>query len=173
MNARPRCSVFIAMSLDGFIAREDGSVDWLSAVQVPGEDYGYQAFFDTVDALVLGRKTYELALGFEAWPYAGKRVVVMTGQRRESRHGETFHAGPVEAAMDGLSGARHVYVDGGATIRSFLRVGLIDDVTVSMVPVLLGRGVALFGEGAAAKLRLESSRAYPSGLVQLRYARVS
>jgi len=67
------CSVFIAVSLDGFIARTDGSVDWLSLVEAPGEDYGYQRFFDSIDTLVIGRSTYQLALGFEPWPYQGKR----------------------------------------------------------------------------------------------------
>jgi dihydrofolate reductase len=73
-----RCSVFIATSLDGFIARENGAIDWLSMVERPDEDYGYARFFESIDTLVLGRKTYETAVGFEAWPYANKRVIVMT-----------------------------------------------------------------------------------------------
>ena len=77
-SRRPRFSVFIAVSVDGYIARLDGSIDWLAAVEQKGEDYGYKQFFDAVDALVLGRKTYEVALGFDPWPYAGKRCIVLT-----------------------------------------------------------------------------------------------
>jgi dihydrofolate reductase len=75
---RPRCSVFIATSLDGFIARRDGSIDWLSLVEAPGEDYGYARFFADVDALVLGRRTYDTVRGFPAWPYGGKRCVALS-----------------------------------------------------------------------------------------------
>src|SRR5262245_28731538 len=110
--SRPRCSVFIATSLDGYIARRDGSLDWLDAVQRPGEDYGFGAFYASVDTLVMGRGTYETALGFAAWPYAGKRVVVLTHAPRASRHGERFHAGDPAALLESLhaEGARHVYV---------------------------------------------------------------
>jgi len=75
---RPRCAAFIAVSVDGFIARPDGGLDWLDAVRLEGEDYGYQAFFDSVDALVMGRNSYDAALSFEPWPYAGKRCIVLT-----------------------------------------------------------------------------------------------
>ena len=90
---RPQCSVFIAMSLDGFIARPDGRIDWLSTVEEPGEDYGYRAFFDEVDTVVLGRKTYDVVLGVEAWSYNGKRVVVLTHAAPIAKHGEEFFSG--------------------------------------------------------------------------------
>lgn len=171
--ARPRCSVYIATSLDGYIARPDGGIDWLSAVERPGEDYGFAAFYASVDALVMGRKTWETALGFPEWPYAGRRVAVMSSRPRTPRHGETFHAGAPAGLLAALAadGVRHVYVDGGATIRSFLAAGLVDELTVSIVPVLLGAGIPLFGDGVPEKtLSLQSSRAFGSGLVQLRYA---
>lgn len=167
-----RCSVFIATSLDGYIARSDGGIDWLSVVERPGEDYGFGEFYGSVDALVLGRKTWETALGFPEWPYAGKRVVVMSREAREGRHGEEFHRGSPEelAAALRADGVRRVYVDGGATIRGFLAAGLIDDLTVSVIPVLLGAGITLFGEGVPeTRLTLQGSRAYESGLMQLRY----
>lgn len=167
-----RCSVFIATSLDGYIARSDGGIDWLSSVERPGEDHGFGEFYGSVDALVLGRKTWETALGFPEWPYAGKRVVVMSREAREGRHGEGFHRGPPEelAAALRADGVQRVYVDGGATIRGFLAAGLIDDLTVSVIPVLLGAGIPLFGEGVPeTRLTLQGSRAYESGLVQLRY----
>jgi len=171
---RPRCSVFIATSLDGYIARPDGTFDFLSIVEHPDEDYGFAEFFATVDALVIGRNTYETALAFPEWPYAGKRCVVLTHRETPSVHGEQFFAGEPAALVEqlGLSGAQRLYVDGGAVIRQFLADGLIDDLTVSIVPVLLGQGVALFGpEVPEQRLSLASSKAYESGLVQLCYSR--
>jgi len=171
---RPRCSVFIATSLDGYIARRDGGLDWLSIVETPGEDYGYARFFADVDALILGRATYETVLAFPAWPYGDKRCVVLTHGTFESRHGERFHAGAPGPLLEELhaAGVRRIYVDGGAVIRLFLREGLIDDVTLSIIPVLLGDGIPLFDSLASVptrRLRLASSQAFPSGLVQLRY----
>jgi dihydrofolate reductase len=169
---RPTCSVFIAASLDGFIARPDGGLDWLDAVQSPGEDYGFGEFFSSIDTLVLGRRTYEWALGFGGWPYAGKRVAVLTHRPGEPRHGETFLAGDPAAIVErlGREGARHLYVDGGATIARFLEAGLVDDLTISILPVLLGDGIRLFpGRPPETRLALVESRAFPSGLVRLRY----
>jgi dihydrofolate reductase len=169
---RPRCSVFIATSLDGFIARRDGSIDWLSLVEAPGEDYGYARFFADVDALVLGRRTYDTVRGFPAWPYGGKRCVVLTHNPPEARHGEQFHAGPPLPLLEQLhaDGVRRVYVDGGAVIQQFLRDDLIDDITLSIIPLLLGDGIRLFdGGGPAKRLRLEASQSFPTGLIQIRY----
>jgi len=171
---RPRCSVFIATSLDGFIARPDGTFDFLSIVETPGEDYGFAEFFATVDALVIGRNTYETALGFPEWPYAGKRCIVLTHRETPSVHGEQFFSGAASGLVEQLAlvGAQRLYVDGGAVIRDFLAAGLIDDMTLSIVPLLLGTGIPLFGaEVPEQRLLLESSRSYPSGLVQLHYAR--
>ena len=169
---RPRCSVFIAASLDGFIARRDGGIDWLSIVETPGEDYGYARFFAAVDALVLGRGTYDTVRGFAAWPYGDKRCVVLAHDPPEAQHGETFHAGPPAPLLERLhaDGVRRVYVDGGAVIRQFLGDGLIDDITLSIIPVILGDGIRLFdGGGPERRLRLQGSQAFASGLVQLTY----
>jgi len=165
-----RCSVYIATSVDGYIARPDGGIDWLDRVQVAGEDYGWAAFYGSVDTLVMGRGTYDKALSFDAWPYAGKRVVVLTHRPSPSRFGEQFASGSPTEVLAGLADARHVYVDGGQVIRQFLAADLIDDLTISVVPVLLGAGLRLFpgGEGEHA-LALQSSRGFASGLVQLRY----
>ena len=171
---RPRCSVFIASSLDGYIARPDGTFDFLSVVDRPDEDYGFAEFFSTIDALVIGRNTYETALGFPEWPYAGKRCIVLTHREAPSVHGEQFFAGEPQALLEQLAmaGAQRLYVDGGAVIREFLAHDLLDDLTLSIIPVLLGRGVALFGsEVPEQRLALDSCRAYESGLVQLRYTR--
>ncbi|MBX7097073.1 MAG: dihydrofolate reductase family protein [Myxococcaceae bacterium] len=171
-DAAVRCSVFIATSADGFIARPDGGLDWLASVQRDGEDYGYAQFVASVDTFVIGRATYEVALGFPEWPYAQKRCVVLTHRGGEARHGERFFAGvPSElVASLGREGARHLYVDGGAVIRQFLAEGLIDELTLSVVPVLLGQGLPLFESGGREqRLELLGARGYESGLTQLRY----
>ena len=169
---RPQCSVFIATSLDGFIARRDGALDWLAKFQTPGEDYGYARFAESIDTLVIGRKTYDVVLGFGAWPYEGKRVVVLTSRPLVPLHGETVHSGDIASLLDALArdGAKHVYVDGGAVVQQFLSAGAVDDLTVSIIPVLLGEGVPLFGKiERDVGLELVASRSYPSGLVQLEY----
>jgi dihydrofolate reductase len=169
---RARCSVYIAVSLDGFIARPDGRLDWLSLVERPNEDYGYRRFHETIDTHVVGRKTYESALGFPEWPYAGKRCVVMTSSRPTPRHGEEVYDGDPATLVDRLTseGAKRIYVDGGIVIRHFLAAGLIADLTLSIIPVLLGEGVPLFGKpGDDIGLELRASRAFESGLVQLEY----
>lgn len=149
-----KVSVYIATSLDGFIAREDGSLDWLDRANsaVPkGEDLGYQRFIGTVDTLILGRKTYETVLSFCQWPYQTIPVVVL------SRTGISFPADLPKTVTHSselpdillqrlaLEGVKHVYVDGGNTIQRFLAAGLIDQITVTVIPVLLGGGIRLFG----------------------------
>ncbi|MDP1829241.1 MAG: dihydrofolate reductase family protein [Archangium sp.] len=164
----PACCVFIATSVDGFIARTDGGIDWLKRVEREGEDYGYQRFFDSVDALVIGRGTYEVVRGFDAWPYGGKRCVVLTHRTFEPKAKEEFFEGEPRALLDklGAEGLKRVYVDGGAVISQFLAAGLIDQLTISQVPVLLGRGLPLFHPGTEHALTLVESRSFPSGLVQ-------
>ncbi len=169
---RPQCSAFLAASLDGFVARPGGGLDWLKAVEAPGEDYGFAEFFASVDTLVVGRRTYDVVLGFPEWPYGGKRVVVLTHRPAAARRDETFASGTPEAVVASLAaaGARRIYVDGGATVSSFLRVGLLDDLTLSVVPVVLGDGIRLFLPPLPERtLALREARAFPSGLVRLRY----
>ena len=172
--ARPRVAVYIATSVDGFIAREDGSLDWLERVQAAGEDYGYGAFMDAVGALVLGRATWDTVVGFGEWPYAGKRVVVLTHRPLDASHGEEVHAGALAPLLDrlGAEGVGRVYLDGGVAIRHGLAEGLVDELTLSVVPVVLGGGRALFGPGLPTlDLRCVEARRFPSGLVQSRYER--
>jgi dihydrofolate reductase len=167
-----RCSVFIATSLDGFIARSDGRIDWLSRVERPGEDYGYGRFFASVDTLIIGRNTYETARGFDPWPYAGKRCVVLTHRAIESAHGEEPWQGTPADLVSRLTadGAKHAYVDGGSVVQQFLAAGLVNELTLSIVPVLLGSGVRLFGAlGGDLPLRLIETRSFESGLVPARY----
>ncbi len=159
------------MSLDGFIARPDGALDWLAPFE--GTDHGYRAFFDAVDTVVIGRATYDVVLGFGTWPYGGKRVVVLTHRHGTARHGETFLAGAPDAVVARLAagGARRAYVDGGEVVSQFLAAGLVDDLTITLVPIVLGDGIRLFRAPLPERaLRLEGARTYPSGLVQVRYA---
>jgi dihydrofolate reductase len=166
----PRFSVFIATSLDGYIARDDGDIDWLQIVHPLDASHGYDEFFASCDALVVGRGTYDTALGFADYPYAGKRVFVMTHRPADSRHGETFVAGSARDVAARIGDAQRVYIDGGNVIRQFFAANLITDATISIVPIVLGSGIRLFerGEGEH-RLALQGHRAWPSGLVQLRY----
>ncbi len=158
------------MSLDGFIARPDGALDWLAPFE--GTEHGYQAFFDAVDTVVIGRATYDAVLGFGTWPYQGKRVVVLTHRQGTARHGETFLAGAPEAVVARLAAdrARRAYVDGGQVVSQFLAAGLVDDLTLTLIPVVLGDGIRLFRAPLPERaFRLVGAQTYPSGLVQVRY----
>ena len=167
-------SVFIATSVDGFIARTTGELDWLP--HGGGEEHGYSDFIASVDALVIGRGTFETVLGFEAWPYGEKPVVVLSSRPldlRRVRRGrvEQMAGEPREiAARLAARGVRHVYVDGGVTIQGFLRAGLIQRMTITRVPVLIGAGIPLFGD-LEGDIRLHHvvTRQYPSGLVTSEY----
>ncbi len=163
---------FLAVSVDGFIARPGGDLDWLKQVEVEGEDYGYAKFAADKDTLLLGRNTWDKVLAFPQWPYEGKRVVVLSHRRVDATHGETSLQGTVKevAAQLEAQGATQVYVDGGVVVRQFLAAGLLSELTLSIVPVVLGVGIPLFGPGARqVPLRLLESKSYPSGLVQVRY----
>ena len=176
---RPRTSAFVATSLDGFIARPDGSIDWLDDVQalIPeGEDCGYLGFISTIDGLVMGRHTFERALAFEEWPYGQLPVYVMSHAPVgvPARLVGTVHSfqGTAEALVSrlGRENFRHLYVDGGQTIQGFLRAGLLDDITITVVPLLLGAGRPLFGPLAQdMELTLMHSQAYEFGFVQSTY----
>jgi len=167
-------SVFIGTSLDGFIARANDDLDWLP--EGGGEPHGYDEFIASVDALVIGRKTFEKVLTFEAWPYGDKRVVVLSSRPVDlsaARGGvvEQMSGSPAEIVSQlAASGAHHLYVDGGITIQGFLRAGLIQRLIITRVPVLIGDGVPLFG-ALPHDIRLHhiATRDYPSGLVQSEY----
>jgi dihydrofolate reductase len=168
-----KASVFIGASVDGFIARANGDLDFLPPGG--GEPHGYNEFMATVDALVIGRKTFETVLAFDSWPYGEKPVFVLSTR--------PLAPAPPGAVVEHLSGtpaeivsqlaARgmgHIYVDGGITIQGFLRAGLIQRLIITRVPVLIGDGVPLFGSlSRDVHLRHVATRDYPSGLVQSEY----
>ena len=167
-------SVFVGASVDGFIARPDGALDWLP--EGGGEPHGYNEFFASVDALVIGRNTFEKVLTFDAWPYGDKRVVVLSNHPVDlSAAGravvEHLAGSPAEIVSRlAASGADHLYVDGGITIQEFLRAGLVQRLIITRVPVLIGVGVPLFGAlPRDVRLRHIATRHYQSGLVQSEY----
>jgi len=167
-------SVFIGTSVDGFIARPNGDLDFLPPGG--GEPHGYDEFMATVDALVIGRKTFETVLAFAAWPYGQKRVVVLSSRPVDFstvRGGIVEQmAGPPAEIVSKLaaSGAHHLYVDGGITIQQFLRAGLIERIIITRVPVLIGQGISLFGTlPRDIRLLHVATKHYPSGLVQTEY----
>ena len=169
-----KASVFIGTSLDGFIARANGELDWLPPSG--GEPHGYEEFIASVDALVIGRKTYETVLAFDAWPYDAKPVFVLStrllapspvGAMVEQMSGEPA---AIVAQLD-ARGIRHAYVDGGITIQRFLQARLIQRLIITRVPVLIGTGIPLFGPlQRDIVLRHIGTRQYASGLVQSEYA---
>jgi len=168
-----KASVFVGTSLDGFIARGDGSYDFLPPGG--GEPHGYEEFIATVDALVIGRKTFETVLALPAWPYEAKPVFVLSTR--------ALAAAPRGAVVERMSGApadilsglaargiQHVYVDGGTTIQRFLEAGLIQRLVITRVPVLIGSGIPLFGPiPRDIVLKHVATRQYASGLVQSEY----
>ena len=168
-----QASVFVGTSLDGYIARADGAFDFLPPGG--GEPHGYDEFMTTVDALVIGRNTFETVLNLDTWPYGQKPVFVL------STHSPA--AAPPGAVVEYMSGnageivsrlasrgIQHIYVDGGITIQRFLRAGLIQRLIITRVPVLIGGGVPLFGElSGDIRLRHIATRSFSSGLVQSEY----
>lgn len=169
--------VFIATSLDGYIARQDGDIEWLLQRDDPSEDHGFDAFIADKDMIVMGRGTYEKVLSFDSWPY-DLPVVVLSKQLANE---------PVPLPLKGKvqfsdlaprhlieqldeQNIRRIYLDGGQLIQSFLRENLVTDMVITTVPVLLGSGRTLFGTMPQdADFKLLSSRSFPSGLVQSHY----
>jgi len=167
-----KISVFVGVSIDGFIAHEDGSLGFLLPFE--GDDNGYAEHMRSIDTMVVGRATYETVLGFAEWPWAGKRVVVLTHRLIDAGHGETTHHGALAplAARLAAEGVRHVYLDGGVAIRQALEEDLVDDMTISTVPRTIGAGRPLFGGAPRTQAwRLTAVRSLPSGMVQTRYER--
>lgn len=169
--------VFIATSLDGFVARASGALDWLMKQPTEGEDHGYDAFMASVDGLVMGRGSFEVVRTFDEWPYA-KPVVVMSRTLGQDDVPAALadrvtltQLDPVGvmAMLDG-QGWRRVYVDGGKVVQSFLRDGLIADMTLTRIPILLGDGLPLFGSlDRDVDCEHLDTRTFPSGLVTSRY----
>ncbi|QDU96404.1 dihydrofolate reductase family protein [Lignipirellula cremea] len=181
-------SVYIAVSLDGFIAREDGRLDWLPGAEPDSppdvvaengeaaEDYGFHAFMETVDVLVMGRKTFEKVLSLGAWHYGDTRVIVLSSSPvtippKLAATVEHRSSSPSRLKEElTAAGVQHAYVDGGVTIQRFLKAGLVDQLIITRIPVLIGNGIPLFGPlEQDIPLRHRATLQFPSGFVQSRY----
>jgi dihydrofolate reductase len=174
MTTAIRLSVFVGVSVDGFLARSNHDLDFLPAGG--GEEHGYTAFIATVDTLVIGRNTYDKVLTFPEWPYGDKRVVVLSNRPISVPSAPEavvvqMAGSPADiVARLAAEGAKHLYVDGGLTIQQFLRAGLIQELTITRVPVLIGSGIPLFGVlPHDVRLQHVATRHYSSGLVQSEY----
>lgn len=169
--------IFMAMSLDGFVARADSGLDWLMKQPTEGEDHGYASFMGTVDGLVMGSGSFQTVLAFDPWPYE-KPVIVLSNTLKPKDIPEslrdkvtlsTLAPRPLMAYLADIGWTR-AYIDGGKIIQSFLRAGLIADMTVTTVPILIGEGKRMFGPlEADVDLRLVASTSFASGLVTSRY----
>ena len=173
--------VFCAASVDGFIAKKDGGIDWLNNpdYELPGEDFGFATLMDSIDALIMGRNTFEQLLTFDVWHYS-KPVIVPTSRPLEvPKHLKNkvivASGEPAELmAHFGKQGFQNFYIDGGNTIQRFLRDGLVDRITITRIPILLGEGIPLFGAmHGEITLRLISAKSYPNGFVEEIYEPVN
>jgi dihydrofolate reductase len=169
-----KVSVYIATSLDGFIARKNGDIDWLTGGE-SGEDYGYAEFMSDIDYVVMGRNTYEKVLTFGGWHYS-KKVIVLTSRDLTPPPGledkiEALQLSPHELLNEmATRSAKHIYLDGGVTIQRFLREGLVDEMTITTIPILIGEGLQLFGKlEKDIKLELIKSESFKNGFVQNKY----
>lgn len=181
-----KCSVYIATSVDGFIAREDGSIDWLEssgnhdAEMSENVDMGFTEFISSVDCLVMGRNTMEIISGMnltpEQWPYGNARIIVLSNTLNEPpenlKDKVEMYSGDLLELINSLEheGCKHAYIDGGKTIQSFLNLKLINEMTLTRVPVLLGEGKPLFGK-TTQDIKLEKSKAtvFPNDFIQVHY----
>ena len=178
-----KASVYIATTLDGFIARKNGDLDWLpgsidgeAEVESDNDELGFNAFMDSVDVLVMGRNTYELVLSSSQWFYGNKRVVVLSSTLTKisddlPKTVELRCCTPEELSIDlQRSGARHLYIDGGKTIQGFLNAGLIDEIIITRIPILIGSGIPLFGSlNQDKKMNHIETRSFKNGFVQSKY----
>lgn len=169
-----KVSVYIAVSADGYIARKNGEIDWLPGGE-GGEDYGYAEFMSGIDHVVMGRNTFEKVLTFGGWHYE-KKVIVLTSRKLTlapelTDKAEALHLSPLELVHElERRGSRHIYLDGGVTIQNFLREGLVNEMTITTIPILIGEGLPLFGSlEKDIKLKLLVSRSFRNGLVQNKY----
>ena len=175
MVSNKKIVLYIATSLDGYIARENGDIDWLSMVESPNEDYGYTDFLKSVDTVIMGRRTYDQVLTFGDFPYKDKKCYVISRTARPKDDYVEFWSGDICKLISEIrqKDGSNIWLVGGAQIAGeFLRKNLIDRYIISVLPVLLGKGILLFhSDIPEIRLQLLRNVAYPSGLVQLSYER--
>ncbi len=167
--------VYIAQSVDGFIAKKDDDISWLSLVDAPDEDYGYGEFVGKVDTVIMGRRTYDKVLSFGVdFPHKERKTYVLSNSRKGSNELVEYYSGDIKELIDSIrwsNGEKHIFIDGGAeVIKEFIRQDLIDEYVISTIPTLIGDGVRLFKETESeSKLELLECKSFPSGLVQHHY----
>lgn len=174
MTNNRKVVLYIAASLDGYIAKPNDDLNFLSLVADEGQDYGYSEFIGTIDTVILGRKTYEWVLTrVPEFPHASKETYVVTRTPREKAGKVTFYTGSLKELVAGLKAkqGKNIFIDGGAeVVNTLLNDNLIDEYYISIIPVLLGEGVKLFKDGRPEqRLRLVDAKTFPKGLVQLHY----
>lgn len=166
--------LYIACSLDGYIAQPNDDLSFLSIVEQEGEDYGYFEFEKSVDTVILGRKTYDWVMAqVGVFPHADKQTFVLTRTERPSIGQTTFYTGNLKELIRQLKSepGKNIFCDGGAqVVHALLKEGLIDTFIISVIPILLGNGVKLFQDGRPEQgLKLVSVKSFEKGLVQLCY----
>jgi dihydrofolate reductase len=181
-----KCSAFIATSADGYIAKSDGGVEWLESsgnLDVDMSEYGdmgFSDYFSSVDCMIMGRKCMEVIASFnltpEQWPYGDTRIIALSSTIKEapkSLPGRVeMYSGDINLLLSSLEGEgyKHAYIDGGATIQSFLKLERINEITITQVPLLLGGGIPLFGK-MDREIKLENAEvtSYPNDFIQIKY----
>jgi dihydrofolate reductase len=177
MTTERKVILYISMSLDGYIATKDHSIDFLSMVEHEGEDYGYNDFVKTVDAVIIGRKTYEkvISMGYE-YPHTDKDVYIITRTAKPAIGNFKFYTGDLSLLVHQLKSqvGKNIYCDGGAEIANeLLKNNLIDEFIISVIPILLGDGIKLFNDGRPEQpLALVSAKQFDKGLLQMHYKRL-
>lgn len=180
-----KSSVYIATSVDGFIAQKDGGVEWLhtagnTEADMGSEDMGFQDFLNSVDCMIMGRKCMEVISNFnltpEQWPYGNIRIVVLSNTLKEPpenlKNKVEMYSGDLRTLISQLEseGHHHAYIDGGKTIQEFINLQLINEMTITQVPVLLGEGITLFGKTEKhIKLEQAHATAFANDFVQVKY----
>jgi dihydrofolate reductase len=168
--------LYIAMSLDGYIAKPSGDIGFLSMVEQEGQDYGYNDFVDTVDTVIIGRKTYDkvIAMGFE-YPHSDKDVYILTRTPKPAVGNFKFYTDDIVQLVSRLKSqfGKNIYCDGGAEVANeLMKNNLVDEFVISIIPILLGEGIRLFKDGRPEQtLELVSSKSFEKGLTQLHYKR--
>ncbi len=169
--------IYIACSLDGYIAAPNDDLSFLDPMDQEGEDYGYVEFISKVDTVILGRKTYDWVLKHAPFPHSDKEAYIITRTPRAPEGNITFYTGILAELVETLKAkpGKHIFCDGGAeVIHTLLMDNLVDEFIIAVIPVLLGNGISLFKEGRGAQnLELLSAKSYPTGLVQLHYKKQS
>ncbi len=170
--------LYIAMSLDGYIAKSDDDISWLSIVEQGNEDYGYQAFVNSIDTVLMGRKTYEKVLTFGIeFPHKGRKCYIITNSLQGKNDDVEFYGGDLVTLINNIKlqsvTDKNIFVDGGAKLANkMIQLNLIDEFVISIIPIFLGDGIRLFNTGIPEQqLNLVKSESFPSGLVQLTYRR--